>query len=203
MIRRVGKVVLNGSEPWLIASGNNNNTMYWNVDNIGNAKTYVVPEIIPNLICDKISITSYNTAFNMNKDSTMMCLTNRNKSTTNSIAIRMLNPNNRAGVLSEWLSENPTTVYYELETPIITPIEPIEFNTSQGAVININSNISPASTHKVILNRAGQIEQGIELIANLKSRINELENIYDSNLIATQYRLNNLKLNYELEREED
>lgn len=203
LVRKIGKVILDGSEPWLIASGNNNNTMYWNVDNIGNAKTYVAPGIIPNLICDKISITSYNTAFNMDKDSTMMCLTNRNKSTTNSIAIRMLNPNNHAGVLSEWLSKNPTTVYYELETPIITPIEPIEFNTSQGAVININSNISPASTHKVILNRAGQIEQGIELIANLKSRINELENIYDSNLIATQYRIDNLKLNYELEREED
>lgn len=103
----------------------------------------------------------------------------------------------------KWLSQNPTTVYYQLAEPIITPIEPIEFNISQGAVINISSNISPASTHKVILNRAGQIEQGIELIANLKSRINDLENIYDSNLLATQYRLNNLKLNYELEREED
>ena len=69
--------------------------------------------------------------------------------------------------------------------------------------MTINSEIAPISTHKVILNRAGQIEQGIELIANLKSRINELENIYDSNLIATQYRIDNLKLNYELEREED
>ena len=102
-----------------------------------------------------------------------------------------------------WLQTNPITVYYELETPIITPIEPIEFNTSQGAVINISSDIAPTSTHKVILNRAGQIEQGIELIADLKSRINELEYIYDSNLIATQYRIDNLKLNYDLEREED
>lgn len=203
LVRKIGKVILDGSEPWLIAVGDNNNTMYWNVDNIGNAKTYVTPGIIPNLICDKIGITSYNTAFNMDKDSTMMCLTNRNKSTTNSIAIRMLNPNNHTGVLSEWLSENPTTVYYELAKPIITPIDPIEFDISQGAVININSDISPASTHEVILNRAGQIEQGIELIANLKSRVNDLENIYDSNLITTQYRLNNLKLNYELEREED
>lgn len=94
-------------------------------------------------------------------------------------------------------------IIYELKTPIITPIEPIEFNISQGATININSDIAPTSTHEVILNRAGQIEQDIELIANLKSRVNDLEYIYDSNLIAIQYRLNNLKLNYELEREED
>ena len=105
--------------------------------------------------------------------------------------------------LKAWFTNNPTKVIYELTKLIITPIEPIEFNISQGAVINISSDISPTSTHKVILNRAGQIEQGIELIANLKNRIDELENIYDSNLIATQYRLNNLKLNYELEREED
>ena len=79
----------------------------------------------------------------------------------------------------------------------------MEFGVKPLATMTINSDIAPVSNHKVILNRAGQIEQGIELIADLKSRINELENIYDSNLIATQYRIDNLKLNYELEREED
>lgn len=105
--------------------------------------------------------------------------------------------------VKKWFSQNPTTVYYELAEPIITPIDPIEFDISQGTTVNINSNIPPASTHKVILNRAGQIEQGIELIADLRNRVNALESIYDSNLIATQYKLDNLKLNYELEREED
>ena len=131
------------------------------------------------------------------------CLGSIDGATLNlSIAKEKLQTHDSDGV-NKWLQSNPTTVYYQLAEPIITPIEPMEFNISQGAVININSNISPASTHKVILNRAGQIEQGIELIANLKSRINELEDIYDSNLIATQYKLDNLKLNYELEREED
>ena len=105
--------------------------------------------------------------------------------------------------IKAWFATNNTNVLYELETPIITPIEPIEFEVKPLATTTINSDIAPVSNHKVILNRAGQIEQGIELIANLKSRINELENIYDSNLIATQYRIDNLKLNYKLEREED
>lgn len=203
LVRKIGKVILDGSEQWRIATGNNNNnTMYWNVDNIGNAKTYVAPGIIPNLICDKISITSYNTAFNMNKDSTMMCLTNRNKSTTNSIAIRMLNPNNHAGVLSEWLSQNPTTVYYELQTPIVTPIDPIEFEVKPLATMTINSEIAPTSNHKVILNRAGQIEQGIIQIAELKSRVDALETAYDSYLLETQHKLSILGFEYELESEE-
>lgn len=119
------------------------------------------------------------------------------------IRIKNIAINQDSNSLNQWLQSNPITFNYELKEPIITPIEPIEFDISQGATINISSDIAPMSTHKVILNRAGQIEQGIELIANLKSRVNDLENIYDSNLIATQHRLNNLKLNYELEREED
>lgn len=201
LVRRVGKVVLNGSEQWLIAS-NNNNIMYWNVDNIGNAKTYVAPGIMPNLICDKISITTYNTAFNMNEDSTMMCLANRNKSTADSIAIRMLNPNNHVGVLVEWLSQNPTTVYYELAEPIITPIEPMEFDVKPLATMTINSDIAPVSNHKVVLNRAGQIEQGIVQIAELKKRVDSLETAYDSYLLETQHKLSILGFEYELESEE-
>ena len=103
----------------------------------------------------------------------------------------------------QWLQSNPITLYYELETPIIAPIEPIEFEVKPLATMTINSDIAPISKHKVVLNRAGQIEQGIQLIADLRNRINTLESIYDSNLIATQYKLDNLKLNYELEREED
>ena len=103
----------------------------------------------------------------------------------------------------QWLQQNPTVVYYELAEPIITPIEPLEFEVKPLATMTINSEIAPISNHKVILNRAGQIEQGIQLIADLRNRINTLESIYDSNLIATQYKLDNLKLNYELEREED
>ena len=204
LVRKVGQKTLNGTENWQIAVKEEDyNTMYLNVSDIGNAKIYVDPSTIPNIMCNILPVTSYNTAYYMSSDSSLMCITNRNNKASQSIAIRMLNNTNTVEVLTNWLSKNPITVYYELAEPIITPIDPIEFDISQGTTVNINSNIPPASTHKVILNRAGQIEQGIELIANLKSRINELENIYDSNLIATQYRLNNLKLNYELEREED
>lgn len=204
LVRKVGQKTLNGTENWQIAVKEEDyNTMYLNVSDIGNAKIYVDPSTIPNIMCNTLPVTSYNTAYYMSSDSSLMCITNRNNKASQSIAIRMLNDTNTVEVLTNWLSKNPITVYYELATYTVTPIDPIEFNTSQGAVININSNISPASTHKVILNRAGQIEQGIELIANLKSRINNLERLYDSNLIATQYRIDNLKLNYELEREED
>ena len=204
LVRKVGQKTLNGTENWQIAVKEEDyNTMYLNVSNIGNAKIYVDSSTIPNIMCDTLPVTSYNTAYYMSSDSSLMCITNRNNKTSQSIAIRMLNDTNTVEVLTNWLSENPITVYYELATYTVTPIEPIEFNISQGATVSINSNIAPISTYDAVLNRAGQIEQGIELIANLKSRINNLERLYDSNLIATQYRIDNLKLNYKLEREED
>lgn len=102
----------------------------------------------------------------------------------------------------KWLSQNPTTVYYELETPIITPIEPMEFDVKPLATMTINSDIAPISNHKVVLNRAGQIEQGIIQIAELKSRVDALETTYDSYLLETQHKLSILGFEYELESEE-
>ena len=104
--------------------------------------------------------------------------------------------------LRAWLSQNPTTVYYELQTPIVTPIDPIEFEVKPLATMTINSEIAPISNHKVVLNRAGQIEQGIVQIAELKSRVDALETAYDSYLLETQHKLSILEFEYELESEE-
>ena len=102
----------------------------------------------------------------------------------------------------KWLSQNPTTVYYELQSPIITPIEPMEFEVKPLATMTINSEIAPVSNHKVVLNRAGQIEQGIVQIAELKKRVDSLETAYDSYLLETQHKLSILGFEYELESEE-
>ena len=102
----------------------------------------------------------------------------------------------------QWLSQNPTTFYYQLETPTITPIEPMEFDIKPLATMTINSEIAPVSNHKVVLNRAGQIEQGIVQIAELKKRVDSLETAYNSYLLETQHKLSLLGFEYQLESEE-
>ena len=102
----------------------------------------------------------------------------------------------------QWLRINPTTIYYELETPIITPIEPIKFETLPLGYISINSEIVPISHHTVQLNRASQIEIGIVEIASLKSRVDKLENFYDQYFLETQHKLSILNMDYILESEE-
>lgn len=75
--------------------------MYLNVSDIGNAKIYVDPSTIPNIMCDTLPVTSYNTAYYMSSDSSLMCITNRNNKASQSIAIRMLNNTNTAKVLTD------------------------------------------------------------------------------------------------------
>ncbi|MGM9544412.1 MAG: hypothetical protein ACI3T9_05460 [Romboutsia timonensis] len=96
----------------------------------------------------------------------------------------------------------PIEIIYELAEPIITPIEPMEFDVKLLATMTINSEIAPISNHKMVLNRAGQIEQGIVQIAELKKRVDSLETAYDSYLLETQHKLSILRFEYELESEE-
>ena len=102
----------------------------------------------------------------------------------------------------KWLSQNPTTVYYEKDAPEIIPIEPIKAYIKTGATITINSEIVPTSYHKVTLNRGEQIEQAIVEIADLKAKIDTLETAYNSYLLETQHKLSLLGFEYQLESEE-
>ena len=197
LIRKVGKVVLNGSENWKIAIYNNKSRFDFDFKEIKSLSTWS-DKTVPNMICSNLIVQSFNQIYSNGKSGINYYHANSDK-----LIVISLGNNCSLAEFKQWLSENPTTVYYELANPIIQPIEPIEFQVKPLATMTINSEIAPISNHKVVLNRAGQIEQGIQLIADLKSRINNLESIYDSNLIATQYRIDNLKLNYELEREED
>lgn len=193
LVRRIGKTVLDETYDYALW-GNTPSDGYFtcHANNYLQGKDITFSANKKNVICDTFAVSTGTGAFrNMS-----FYFTNPHITVLSSEA-------NSISKFKEWIAKNPITLYYELVIPIITPIDPIEFNISQGTTISINSDIAPISTHEVILNRSGQIEQGIELIADLRSRIDKLEKVYDSNLIATQYRLNNLKLNYELEREED
>lgn len=98
------------------------------------------------------------------------------------------------------LSQTNLIFYYELETPIITPIDPIEFDIKPLSSVVINSDIVPESIHTVQLNRAAQIERGIIEIAELKKRVNTLEATYNSYFLENYHKLNLLNLEYEMER---
>lgn len=191
LIRRVGKVVLDGSEDErftceLVGA----NLEYGLFSYLG-----IPTQNSVGLLCDRF-VAYPHSIYSMNKEGCYF---------VNNFKVKLLLtklPSADAIGFKQWLSQNPTTVYYELAEPIITPIEPIEFDVKPLATMTINSDIAPVSNHKVVLNRAGQIEQGIVQIAELKKRVDSLETVYDSYLLETQHKLSILGFEYELESEE-
>lgn len=191
LVRRVGKVVLDGSEFYSLPFGSghpNDNTMLFELS------SSVIPHSNSKIINNHF--VYYNWSELIDSSIVGVCRF------VNNGAIIFRHNSNNLNSFKQWLSQNPTTVYYELQTPIITSIEPIEFEVKPLATMSINSEIAPVSNHKVVLNRAGQIEQGIVQIAELKSRVDDLETTYDSYLLETQHKLSILGFEYELESEE-
>ena len=192
LVRRVGKVVFDGTEKWEYNTGVDCSTYSPFYTRVSNKKVGSENNFISDRFMVKTSLFAE-------------CEATWGEETNTVIYIKILNSKlsslNTAG-FKQWLSQNPTTVYYELETPTITPVEPIEFEVKPLANMTINSEIAPVSKHKVVLNRAGQIEQGIVQIAELKKRVDTLETTYDSYLLETQHKLSLLGFEYELESEE-
>lgn len=208
LVRRVHKVVLDGSEIW---------TRYERWDTTNTIQFYLDYSTgLPNALleysagyCDRFAYKSYH-EFNNKQDREGFIIYGGYKNDTNilktfspqiSISKSKLSTLDVNG-FKQWLSQNPTTFYYQLETPTITPIEPIKAYIKTGATITINSEIVPTSYHKVTLNRGEQIEQAIVEIAALKAKVDTLETAYNSYLLETQHKLSLLGFEYQLESEE-
>ena len=98
----------------------------------------------------------------------------------------------------QWLSKNPTTVYYELAEPIVTELHAPYLRIFKDGHLTFNTLVAPKSSHVIQLNKSAQIERSIRELQGLDNRINVLENNYDNLMLSTMSRLNDLELDYTL-----
>lgn len=150
IIKNIGKVILNGSEGW-IKAGTYNNEGYRYYFTQSDVKPNTANDNIPNLVCDTFkAVTPTNTWYKV-KGITVL---RDNKH----IAICFESAETETlDLFKTWLSENPVTVYYELETPIeieLTTTElPYIFNDVTIVTINdeLNTTIDISYTEKKTL----------------------------------------------------
>lgn len=102
----------------------------------------------------------------------------------------------------QWLSQNPTTVYYELETPIITEInlEGYPYIYKDGHIF-LNSEIAPTVGMEYSLNQGHRIEGQAETLQRHEQQFTQLER-YFADLVYSDYNYTLLRLNEELHQEE-
>lgn len=185
LIRRVGKVVLNGSESWRLEGAVETNKFMSCV--IEDAKKNA------SLLCNRlkqIPISYNSTEVNIGVMFTM-----------DSPPLIRIRPFENMTLENgkQWLRDNPTTLYYELETPIITDILPPSLRIFKNGNISFNTIVAPESTHTVQLNKSAQIESCIRQVGSLDKRVDNIETLYDELLLETSRNIDLLCLDYNLE----
>lgn len=176
LVQRVSKRILNGSESWAHngATPNQNNTLCFNSNVIPSGNV---------LISDKFSflnVSNFNT-------SDYECITS-GTSDSYGLMIRIsknvLNQQDVNG-FKKWLQANPTTVYYEPNTPIETKlgIDTINLETfKEVTYIYSNNNIEPIFNFKAPVDTAKTIADlkiaNTKLLADNKQleAVNKLQN---------------------------
>ena len=195
-IQRVGEIVLDGNEDWVQSKND-----YWN-----NESVYGMQVKIPtnakeatkdnnnnmNLICDSYLLCwSKNDIGGADKEAFGMF--NQDRSFTISIAKEKLS-SATLDCAKQYLSENPITVQYELETPIIKQIDINNFPHSykDGHVIiesnDTSTNVTAQMTYRCVTNRSGQIQEHTEQVEKQERQINELETLILENIRQNQNR---------------
>lgn len=96
----------------------------------------------------------------------------------------------------QWLSQNPITVQYELETPIVKTVDLMPSGThpsttpycwKNGHIQLSSSGLLPNLEYSVVTSRAGQINQNATMIVKNDKRIFDLEILLAGGLVNTTY----------------
>ena len=195
VIERIGEIVLDGSEEWGLNEQLSTTNGYY-------AFYYCPPDAKLNpsfmdVISDKFSPTKNNDMIDeMNSE----YITFHGWTYGINITIKgdKLVEQNVDG-FKQWLSQNPTKVIYQLDTPIIEDISPITLQCWKNGTISIDEAIPVETTHTVALNKSAQIQKNIEELSILRNRVETLEKQYNNSTLNQAYELELLRLDMELD----
>ena len=190
LIRRVGKVVLDGSEFYSLPFGHgnpNDNTMLFELS------SSIIPRSNSKIINNHF--VYYNWSELSGSSIVGVCRYNNNG------AIIFRHNSNNLNSFKQWLSQNPTTVYYQLAEPIVTELPAPYLRIFKDGHLTFNTLVAPESNHVVQLNKSAQIERSIREVQSLDSRVGKLESFYDDMMLETNHKLSLLNYDFEYTRE--
>ena len=98
--------------------------------------------------------------------------------------------------LRSWLQTNPVTVWYELETPIITNAKPtitkpVPFSYENVHVVlesgHSGQSLIPTIDYSVLVSRTGQVNQNTKMLMKQNKQISDLEDLVLLQILETNY----------------
>ena len=196
LIRRVGKVVFDGSEDWETTINLDGLTYRYSL--IFKFKTSDNHYNVDNIICNDLATKNFPNIYNNGEKG---ITTWWSDDYIRKAIVICLSNNYSLEQFKEWLSQNPITVYYELETPITTELPAPYLRIFKDGHLTFNTLVAPESNHVVQLNKSAQIERSIREVQSLDSRVGKLESFYDDMMLETNHKLSLLNYDFEYTRE--
>lgn len=192
-VRRIGEVVLDGSENWSV-TGANNNKFYTNI-----VSTSIKRDPNKNVVLsDKFTSKAWIDVFYTENIYDVFGVHGNGN-----IEIRKQN----ITTVEDWktyLSQNPIKVQYELAEPITTIVEPltIPFAYQNGHIIlesgSEGQSLLPTLEYSTVVNRTGQVESVAKTIQTQEKKLTMLEQMLIQNIIELDYNNTVLALNLEI-----
>lgn len=142
--KRIGKVVLGGSEVITLHS-TKNNTMMFRCPTTYNVKPN--PTSFANILSDKFTYVDFSTMYNSADGIECICPHDSYTQAIIYISIEKskLATQDVAG-FQAWLASNPTTVYYELATPTTEKVNPLLLQSFKNGTLEVDSDIPSKTT---------------------------------------------------------
>ena len=183
---RIGEIVLDGSENWInYPNGTQENVISFMMNNLDN-KRYGVA------ICDKLKIFATLVIGNGSNAEGIVSGTGDTGLTVYISKDKVTN----IETFKQWLSQNPVTVQYQLETESIKTVDLMPSGThpsttpycwKNGHIQLSSSGLLPSLEYSVVTSRAGQISQNATMIVKNDKRIFDLEILLAGGLVNTTY----------------
>lgn len=200
IVRRCGEVILNGSEPWtLLSDTDKEKTIGFRIKNFLPLSRY--GDKYKMVVCDRFPSYKHNL---WKKDYEGITTENNVNDVINDTQLQIIIsksklPSQDVEGFKQWLSQNPTKVIYQLDTPIIEDISPITLQCWKNGTISIDEVIPVENTHTVALNKSAQIQKNIEELTILRNRVKALEEQYDKTALNQAYEVELLRLDMQLD----
>ena len=191
IVRKVGSIVLNGSEQWKEQVDGSTEEFL----DIRCGYLTLLNRNKQNGLCDKFNYITKGSP--IGEQEGIQLYTHATQSQF--IASMSKSRFSTVDSFKEYLAQNHTTVLYELVTPIIEDISPITLQCWKNGTISIDEVLPVESTHTVALNKSAQIQKNIEELTLLRNRVEALEKQYNNSTLNQAYELELLRLDMQLD----
>lgn len=194
-VQRIGEIVLDGNEEWSYVELNNT----FRTSIVTDKAVQQNDTTLIYVISDKYTSKSYAVSWNEGKFISLH--------TNKQIVFRDENFPTLVA-FKQWLSQNPTTVQYELATPVVSTIDVQGFPYAyanghvQLSSGSIEQSLTPTVEYSVATNRNGQIRTNQKMVEKHQQHLDQLQAMIISNMVNTQYQQTLTTLNYDLLKKE-